>query len=94
MNEFYWNNESWGSEYPPENFEEIIHAANREIDDFIERSELDPENSDDAVVICEFSERLWAFYCEYDKLPDSPEIIQQYINGFIADCEARKERDD
>lgn len=68
MNEFYWNNESFGPDWP-ENAEDIINSANREIDGFIERRELDPENSNDYDIICEFSGRLWDFYCQYDKLP-------------------------
>ena len=50
-----WNMESWGSEYPPENWEEIADMANELIDAYAESH--GEEAADD------YSEELWDLYC-------------------------------
>ena len=58
----YWTLESWGADYPPENAEEIIRAANAMIDAYAENhDEYETEY---------FSERLWDRYCTTGTLPE------------------------
>lgn len=60
MENYYWNAESWGDAYPPENAEEIIDEAN----DMIAAVEaVDGEDAAEA-----FSERLWDLYCQTGSL--------------------------
>ena len=56
--EYYWTLDSWGSEYPPENADEIIAAANEKILDFAKNG-----NWKDEYEIEAFSEKLWETYC-------------------------------
>lgn len=56
--EYYWTAESFGSEYPPENWEEVITWANGHIDDY--RAD-NPDAYDDE--IREYSDSLWELYC-------------------------------
>lgn len=51
----HWSIESWGSEYPPENAEEIIDRANAMIDAYAETHDEDAAE--------EYSNRLWETYC-------------------------------
>lgn len=51
----YWDNNIWGTEYPPVNADEIISAANDLIDAYI------AENGDDEA--CEYSDQLWTIFC-------------------------------
>lgn len=55
--ENYWTLESWGSEYPPENAEEIIAAANDKILDFVKAGKWKDEYEIEA-----YSEKLWEEY--------------------------------
>ena len=57
-NDYYWTLDSWGSEYPPENADEIIAAANEKILDFAKVG-----NWNDECEIEAFSEKLWETYC-------------------------------
>lgn len=56
----YWNEDSWGSEQPPEDADDIIYDANEKIDDFREDF-ITTEVDDDAVR--RFSSQLWERYC-------------------------------
>ena len=58
--DYYWTLESWGSYYPPDNWEDIVAMANNAIDDFIEDAADDITHED----IKEYSETLWELYCE------------------------------
>lgn len=61
MPDYYWNLESWGNGYPPENADEIISAANEMIERYAEtHSEVSTDN---------YSEKLWEYYCSHDALP-------------------------
>ena len=60
MKKFYWSMESWGSDYPPENAEEIIDSANELIAAYAETHD---EEETDA-----YSERLWERYCMSGKV--------------------------
>lgn len=51
----YWNMDSWGSDYPPENADEIISKANAMIDEYAE--------THDEEETANFSEALWETYC-------------------------------
>lgn len=74
MNNYYWNHESWGSDVPPENADEIIFKANDKIDEFIEREGLDPWDSDeDEDIVRDFCESLWEHYCEAEDILSWPE---------------------
>ena len=50
-----WSIESWGSDYPPENADEIISKANDLIEAYAEDHDEDEVNN--------FSETLWERYC-------------------------------
>ena len=65
---FYWSNETFGQSRP-EDAEELFAAANREIDAYISRRELDAEDADDYDTICLFSDCPKDFYNTYHKLP-------------------------
>lgn len=62
MKNAYWTIESWGSEYPPENAEEIIDRANELIEAYAE----DHDEED----VAEYSERLWNNYCTTGNLTE------------------------
>lgn len=59
MKNYYWSMESWGYDYPPENADDIISAANEQIDMYAE------EHDDDE--IRNFSAMLWERYCSGSK---------------------------
>lgn len=61
MANYYWNENSWGTDYPPQNWTVIVDAANSMIDDYIKTENLDPEL--DADDIKDHSESLWEKYC-------------------------------
>lgn len=54
-NTFYWSMESWGSDYPPENADEIIYQANEIIEAYAETHD-DEETAN-------FSSALWDHFC-------------------------------
>ena len=56
MSKIYWSMESWGSDYPPENADEIIDRANELIEAFA------AEHDEDETAA--YSESLWERYCE------------------------------
>lgn len=72
MKNYYWNLESWGDAYPPENAEEIVSSANEMIDAFIDAN---PDADDD--MICAYSEKLWNGYCVYEDTVQ--EIIEEKL---------------
>ena len=51
----YWSKDSWGSDYPPDNWEEIVQRANEMILKYSDRH--DEEETRD------YSARLWDGYC-------------------------------
>jgi len=64
MENAYWTLESWGVDYPPENANEIIDAANEMIDKFM------ADNPDaDELELANYSDTLWDYYCTNNKLP-------------------------
>lgn len=68
MSNYYWSEESWGSEYPPENADEIISKANELIGEYAETHDEDETAA--------YSERLWEQYCMDGKVAD-PDIVLQ-----------------
>lgn len=56
-----WTLESWGSDYPPENANEIITKANKLIATFAETHDEDETAA--------YSEWLWELYCSNDEIP-------------------------
>lgn len=56
----YWSLESWGSDYPPENAEEIIEQANRII--------CETEQKIGMGAAARLSNSLWERYCQSGKL--------------------------
>ena len=56
MKNSHWTIESWGSEYPPVNYQAILDAANALID-ACDQSEA-----------AEYSESLWETYCATDSV--------------------------
>lgn len=65
---YYWNAETWGADYPPENWQDICDAANSKIDEYISDNGLDCDN--DADRISDYSERLFEEWISRDQLPD------------------------
>ena len=59
----YWSIESWGSDYPPVNADEIITKANEMIDQY---SAGHPDYGDEE--IREYSESLWETFCQTNEL--------------------------
>lgn len=57
---YYWSLESWGSDYAPENADEIINRANELIDAYAE--------THDEEETAAYSERLWDAYCTTGKI--------------------------
>lgn len=68
MANYYFTAESWGSDYAPENWEEICSAANDLIDQYIAENELDPEL--DADQIADWSGRLFEAWITNEQLPE------------------------
>lgn len=68
MDKHYWTLESWGSDTPPANAEEIISEANALIDEFCER---EPYCGEDEIEY--FSEQLWEHYCMNGEFPNLDE---------------------
>lgn len=60
MKNIYWSMESWGSDYPPENADEIIARANKLIEAYAE--------THDEEEVAEYSEMLWGRYCMSGKV--------------------------
>ena len=67
----YWSIESWGSDYPPVNADEIISAANAAIDRF---AKSNPDYTEDE--LRDYSNYLWENFCIYGE-----------INGVVAEYE-------
>ena len=68
--DYHWSLESWGSDYPPENAEDIISRANEMIDTFAAGGGwFDP------CEIQNFSEMLWELYCRTGDLNGSFEDL-------------------
>lgn len=70
MASYYWDSESWGSFYPPENWEEIVNAANSKIDEYIEKNNLDPDDDRDDDEIRNYSSYLWEIWVVQNKFPE------------------------
>lgn len=65
MKNYLWSMESWGADYPPENADEIIEAANEKIEEYAE------DHDEDEVE--EFSGRLWERFCRTGRLEERKE---------------------
>lgn len=63
---YYWTLESWGGDYPPENADDLIIAANELISAYAEHHD---ENE-----VADYSERLWDHYCITGKVEDPSDI--------------------
>ena len=70
MRKFYWSAETWGTDYPPENWREICDAANEKIDAYIKEYGLDPYEDLDYEQICYFSEVLAENWITQGLLPE------------------------
>jgi len=66
MANYYWDANSWGVDYTPDNWEEIAGNANAMIDQFIATEHLDPKADVDQ--ISDYSDRLWEKYCREEEL--------------------------
>ena len=60
----YWTAESWGSAPLPKNWEDICEAANREIDKYIRKENVDLDDRYDQLFLSNFVEDLWKHFCE------------------------------
>lgn len=74
-----WTLESWGSDYPPENANEIIAKANKLIDAFAETHDEDETAA--------YSEWLWELYCSIDEIPSEYLFVDergadQFVESF------------
>ena len=58
-----WSDNSWGSQYPPKNFDEICSEANMLLEEFMDKN---PEATDEE--ICDYSRELWEQYCDTDQI--------------------------
>lgn len=56
--DYFWNMDSFGSDYPPENAAKIIEAANEKILDFAKKYTWKHDYEIEA-----YSEKLWDTYC-------------------------------
>lgn len=65
MTNHYWTGDSWGSAYPPENWQDLVDAANELIDAYAAEN---PDASDDE--LWEYSQKLWETYCSTDSVGD------------------------
>ena len=61
----FWDLDSWGSDYPPENADEIIDRANEKITAYVKSRKWNPVRGDD---IERFSESLWETYCSTGRI--------------------------
>lgn len=59
----YWSIESWGSDYPPVNADEIISAANTEINRFAIEHPYYTESE-----LRDYSDCLWENFCIYGEI--------------------------
>lgn len=66
----YWSIDSWGSDYPPVNADEIISKANEMIDRY---SADFPDCREEE--IREYSESLWEMFCQTNELDG---IVAEY----------------
>lgn len=68
MNYIYWGYESWGNTCPPENYEQIISAANGLIDAYIFNNSLDMSEPYDASEALRYANEIWYQYCQTDSV--------------------------
>lgn len=60
---FYWTTNSWGSDYPPVNAEEIISRANELIDQYAaDHPEFDEMD------IAQYAQSMWEDFCDSDEV--------------------------
>ena len=62
MNNYYWDENSWGAAVPPRNANEICEAANALIDEWLEQNDYDENGAHD------YSNELWEKYCSTDEV--------------------------
>ena len=66
MPNYYRSAESWGADYPPENWQEIVWAANQEIDNFMQENDFDVYDDETR----NFSDKLWESWIVNGNLPE------------------------
>ena len=66
IKKYLWDMETWGADYPPENADEIVEAANEEIKEYAKK--LDEYDIDFREKMDLFCEKLWEQYCETDEV--------------------------
>lgn len=59
----YWTTESWGSDCPPVNADEIINTANCLIDEYITEHHLDLDFIMEFRDAFDYSSMLWEDFC-------------------------------
>lgn len=72
MNNYHWNMNSFGADYPPVNDDEIIATANRLIDEYIAENPDDPEYELQA-----FCERLWESFCASGEIEGVKAVFEE-----------------
>ena len=75
-----WTLESWGSDYPPENANEIICHGNNLIDAFAETHDEDETAA--------YSEWLWELYCSAE--PGGEPRQEETVISSAAEIESRE----
>ena len=79
LNIGYWSEDSWGSDYPPDNWEEIVSRANEMIKNKYLQTRDEEETRD-------YSSRLWDGYCrrarQLEKQKDKKANLDESIRDF------------
>ena len=101
MKNYYWNEESWGSnngEPLPANIEDIIDEANVILDAYAQSNGYDEESEE----IQSYSDFLWEYYCKEDALPKTyhknwqsianimDDDIREQVHAELAPCSEEK----
>lgn len=84
MKNYYWNEESWGSnncEPLPANIEDIIDEANVILDAYAQSNGYNEESEE----IQAYSDFLWEYYCKEDTLPKTYHKNWQSIANIMDD---------
>lgn len=67
-NTYLWNMDSWGSDFPPENADEIINTAN-----MVLRAYAKDHDDEECYGL---SEKMWDLYCENEKVIVPLSVLQ------------------
>ena len=84
MKNYYWNEESWGSnngEPLPDNIDDIIDEANVILDAYAQSNGYNEESEE----IQAYSDFLWEYYCKEDTLPKTYHKNWQSIVNIMDD---------